>query len=70
MAGARVIAERVSRRYGRSLVLDDVSFEIAPGELVALTGASGSGKTTLLQLIGALDRPTSGSIRVDGVAVE
>ncbi|MGH2858520.1 MAG: ABC transporter ATP-binding protein [Solirubrobacteraceae bacterium] len=70
MAGARVIAKRVSRSYGRSRVLDDISFEIAPGELVALTGASGSGKTTLLQLIGALDRPTSGSILVDDVAVE
>jgi putative ABC transport system ATP-binding protein len=51
-------------------VLDDVTFTVAPGELIALTGASGSGKTTLLQLIGSLDRPTRGSIRVDGIAVE
>ena len=68
-AGAEVIAERVSRAYGRSEVLHEVSFAVAPGELVALTGPSGSGKTTLLQLIGSLDRPTSGRIMVDGVSV-
>jgi ABC-type lipoprotein export system ATPase subunit len=69
MAGAGVIAEAVSRRYGRSEVLHDVSFSIDPGELVALTGPSGSGKTTLLQLIGSLDRPTRGRILVDDVNV-
>jgi putative ABC transport system ATP-binding protein len=50
-------------------VLDDVSFAVEAGELVALTGPSGSGKTTLLQLIGSLDRPTLGSIHVDDVNV-
>ena len=70
MAGARVVAEHVSRRYGRALVLDDVSFEVAPGELVALSGRSGSGKTTLLQLLGSLDTPTAGAIRVDDIEVQ
>jgi putative ABC transport system ATP-binding protein len=70
MAGAHVTVDHVSRVYGRAIVLDDVSFVVEPGELVALTGASGSGKTTLLQLIGSLDRPTKGSIHVDDVAVE
>jgi putative ABC transport system ATP-binding protein len=70
MPGARVIAEHVSRRYGRTLALDDVSFEVQAGELIALAGPSGSGKTTLLQLIGSLDRPSSGSIHVGDVAVE
>lgn len=68
--GARVVVEHVSRAYGNALALNDVSFEVAPGELIALTGPSGSGKTTLLQLIGSLDRPTRGSIRVDDTAVE
>lgn len=70
MPGARVLVEHVSRTYEASPVLDDVTFTVEPGEVVALTGASGSGKTTLLQLIGSLDRPTSGSIHVDDIAVE
>jgi ABC-type lipoprotein export system ATPase subunit len=69
MAGARVTVERVSRAYGSTVVLDDLSFVVQPGELVALTGPSGSGKTTLLQLISSFDRPTSGRVLVDDVSV-
>jgi putative ABC transport system ATP-binding protein len=50
--------------------LTDVSLAIGRGEVVALLGRSGSGKTTLLNLIGTLDRPTSGSIEIDGARVE
>jgi putative ABC transport system ATP-binding protein len=59
---------RVSHDYGSSYesagihVLDDVSLEIASGDFAVLMGASGSGKSTLLNLIGAVDRPTSGSL--------
>jgi len=69
MAGARVTVDHVSRAYGSTLVLDDVSFVVEPGEFVALTGPSGAGKTTLLQLIGSLDRPTKGRVLVDDVVV-
>lgn len=47
-------------------ILDDVSFAIADGEFVAITGASGSGKSTLLGLIAGLDEPSTGTISVDG----
>jgi putative ABC transport system ATP-binding protein len=46
--------------------LDDVSFAVAPAETLAIQGPSGSGKTTLLTLIGTLDEPTSGCVRLDG----
>jgi len=59
----------LTRIYGdgeQIRALDGVSVRIAPGELVAVMGPSGSGKSTLLNVIGALDRPTSGEIFVNG----
>jgi putative ABC transport system ATP-binding protein len=61
--------EGVTRRFeGRAGVtaLDDTSLTIARGQMVSIVGPSGSGKSTLLNLIGALDRPTSGHVRIDG----
>src|SRR3974377_2147250 len=62
----------VTRRYdspsqsGALTVLDDVSLEVARGESVAIVGPSCSGKSTLLHIIGTLDRPTSGSVVLEG----
>ncbi len=50
-------------------VLDDICLNIAPGEFVAVTGPSGSGKSTLLNLVGTLDRPTTGDIQVNRVDI-
>jgi putative ABC transport system ATP-binding protein len=63
---------RVSKHYSgkrQVVALDAVDLEIARGEMVSLVGPSGSGKSTLLNLIGGLDRPTSGEIRIDGQSV-
>jgi ABC-type lipoprotein export system ATPase subunit len=67
-AGAEIVVDHVSRAFdgGRITALRDVSLRIEAAEFVALVGPSGCGKSTLLNLIGLLDRPDAGSIRVGG----
>jgi ABC-type multidrug transport system fused ATPase/permease subunit len=67
--GLRVDDVRYSFVEGHLSVLDGVSFEVAPGETVALVGSTGSGKSTLVNLIGRLDEPTSGSLLLGGVGI-
>jgi NitT/TauT family transport system ATP-binding protein len=63
----------VCKRFGHGpqakLVLDQVSFDLHGGEFLALVGSSGSGKSTVMRLIAGLDRPTGGSISIDGQPV-
>ena len=65
-----VSAQRVGKVYRRPaedvVALDGVDLEVPPGEFLALVGESGAGKTTLLNLMGCLDRPTSGTLRLLG----
>ena len=68
--GAAVRFDAVSLRFGEGpYILRDVTFDVAPGEVVALCGASGVGKTSLARLLIRLIDPTSGTIRLDGADV-
>jgi putative ABC transport system ATP-binding protein len=66
--------KNVTRRYQQGentvLALDDVSLRIESKEFVAVTGESGSGKSTFLHLIGGLDKPDTGAVLVDGLALQ
>jgi putative ABC transport system ATP-binding protein len=68
MTGAPVLSVRkAGMTYpGGVVALHDVSLDIARGELLAIVGPSGSGKSTLLHIMGTLDRPTTGSVSIDG----
>ncbi|GAB7389039.1 ectoine/hydroxyectoine ABC transporter ATP-binding protein EhuA [Bacillaceae bacterium] len=57
---------KVSKSFGDLQVLREIDLDVAPGEKVAIIGPSGSGKTTLIRLLMTLERPTSGTIEVDG----
>ncbi len=60
--------EKTFRQAGETLtILKDLDMTIHKGEIVALVGPSGAGKSTLLQMVGLLDRPTAGSIMIDGI---
>jgi len=58
-------ADHLTRRFGTRLAVDDLSFELAAGEIFALLGPNGAGKTTTLRMLAGLIAPTSGSVRVD-----
>jgi len=69
MSEPRVEVNGVSRSFGPVHALQGVSFTAAPGSLVAIAGRSGAGKTTLLNIVGGLDRPSSGRVVVAGTDV-
>ena len=72
-SGPAVVFSNVSKEYklgGKTVkALDNVSFEVKPNQLVVFLGPSGAGKTTILNLIGGLEKPSSGEVRVVGIDI-
>ena len=66
MSSGSLSLERITRRFGEHTAVDEVSFEVPPGELLALIGASGSGKTTTLRITAGYEQPDSGRVLFAG----
>jgi sulfate transport system ATP-binding protein len=62
-----IVATGITKRFGDFVALDEVDLEVRSGHLTALLGPSGGGKSTLLRIIGGLEQPDAGSVRIDGV---
>jgi ribose transport system ATP-binding protein len=63
-------ARSISKRYGGTQALDEVSLSVAAGHVQALVGANGAGKSTLVKILAGLERPDTGELRIDGQPVE
>ena len=68
--GVAIKIQALEKSFGSREVLSDIDLRIEPGEFVAIVGRSGCGKSTLLRLVAELDAPSSGSIELDGQAIE
>ncbi|MEM9782452.1 MAG: ATP-binding cassette domain-containing protein, partial [Pseudomonadota bacterium] len=66
---AAITLSGISKRFGRTTVLDGIDLEIADGEFVVFVGPSGCGKSTLLRLIAGLDEITGGTMQIGGARV-
>jgi len=66
-ASAAISVEHLTKRFGAAVVVDDVSFSVARGEIIAFLGPNGAGKTTTLAMLLGLLRPTRGTIRILGL---
>ncbi len=69
MSSPAISVQAVSKRFGRVLALDDVSFSVAQGELFALLGPNGAGKSSLIDILCTISRPDSGRAEVAGIDV-
>src|SRR3954462_5048230 len=69
MASPTIVVEHLSRKFGSFVAVDDVSFEVAKGEVFGFLGANGAGKSTTIRMLCGLLTPTSGTATIGGVDV-
>jgi ABC-2 type transport system ATP-binding protein len=69
MTTQALTAQHLTRHFGNRVAVDDVSFELEPGQIFALLGPNGAGKTTTLRMLAGLIAPTSGSVKIGGEAM-
>ncbi|MFT4234155.1 MAG: ABC transporter ATP-binding protein [Microbacterium sp.] len=62
-----ITAENLTKRFGQHAAVDDISFQVRPGMVTGFLGPNGAGKSTTMRMIVGLDRPTSGTVTVDGI---
>src|SRR5664279_3404562 len=63
-----IVIDHVSKHYGKQTAVDDLSFEVKPGVVTGFLGPNGAGKSTTMRMIIGLDRPSSGTVAVNGRA--
>ena len=61
-----IVTEGLTKRYGKTCAVDGLSFTVTPGVVTGFLGPNGAGKSTTMRMIAGLDRPTSGTVRVNG----
>jgi putative ABC transport system ATP-binding protein len=61
--------KNVNKNYGKNKILKNINLEVSEGEFISIMGPSGSGKSTLLNIIGAMDKPTSGKVLINGIDI-
>src|ERR1039458_3415127 len=66
--GPMIEAIHLTKRYGATVAVDDLSFQIKPGQVTGFLGPNGAGKTTTMRMITGLDAPTAGSVTLNGEA--
>ena len=64
-----IVVEQVSKNFGKTLALDNISFEVRPGELFGFIGPDGAGKTTLFRILTTLMLPGSGNVKIEGMDI-
>ncbi len=64
-----ILLQDITKSFGALQVLRGINLEVRQGEIVSIVGPSGAGKTTLLQIMGTLDKPDTGMVKIDGVLV-